>query len=184
MDRREFLRASASGTAALSLGHPALGSVAAAPAAASAGGAPSRMTVSESSSTRSEVAGTRGVVVGGHIDEATAGIAMIQAGGNAIDALVAAAFVGFVVEPASCGIGGYGRLAVRLGRDGRFVTFDHYVRAPGAARPDMFELDRQRPMKYYGFPYTVGLRAEEGPLPRRCRVRWLGCAMHTRCSGA
>jgi len=148
MDRRDFLRASASGTAALALGQPALGSV----------------TVSESSSTRSEVAGTRGVVVGGHIDEATAGIAMIEAGGNAIDALVAAAFVGFVVEPASCGIGGYGRLAVRLGRDGRFVTFDHYVRAPGAARPDMFELDRERPMKYYGFPYTVGLRAEEGPL--------------------
>jgi len=164
MDRREFLRVSASSTAALTLGHSAAGSVDAAPAAANVGGAPSRMTVSEGSSTRSEVAGTRGVVVGGHIDEATAGIAMIEAGGNAIDALVAAAFVGFVVEPAGCGIGGYGRLAIRLGRDGRFVTFDHYVRAPGAARPDMFELDRQRPMKHYGFPYTVGLRAEEGAL--------------------
>ena len=114
--------------------------------------------------TRTEVAGTHGIVTGGHEAEAAAGIAMIQSGGNAIDALVAAAFVGFVVEPASCGLGGYGRLAVRLGRDKRFVTFDHYVRAPGAARPDMFEIDRSKPLKYYGFPYTIGMRAEEGPL--------------------
>src|SRR6185436_5538059 len=39
-----------------------------------------------------------------------------------------------------------------------------YVRAPGAARPDMFEIDRTKPMKYYGFPYTVGMKAEQGPL--------------------
>jgi gamma-glutamyltranspeptidase/glutathione hydrolase len=122
------------------------------------------MIASESIATRTEVAGTRGVVAGGHAAEAAAGIAMIEAGGNAIDAVVAAAFTGFVVEPASCGVGGYGHLAVWLGREQRFVTFDHYVRAPAAARPDMFEIDRSKPMKYYGFPYTVGMKAEEGPL--------------------
>ena len=96
------------------------------------GGLPA-MRVSEGVATRTEVAGAHGIVTGGHEAEAAAGIAMIQSGGNAIDALVAAAFVGFVVEPANCGVGGYGHLAVRLGHDKRFVTFDHYVRAPGAA---------------------------------------------------
>jgi gamma-glutamyltranspeptidase/glutathione hydrolase len=136
------------------------------PARGARGGASEEhaMIVSDSIATRSEVAGTRGVVAGGHADEAAAGIAMIEAGGNAIDALVAAAFVGFVVEPASCGLGGYGRLSVWLGGARRFVTFDHYVRAPAAARPDMFAIDPSKPMKYYGFPHTLGMRAEEGPL--------------------
>ncbi len=122
------------------------------------------MNVSEMVATRTEVSGARGVVTGGHPAEAVAGVAMIEAGGNAIDAMVAAAFTGFVVEPSSCGLGGYGHLAVYLGKEKRFVTFDHYVRAPGAARPDMFEIDRSKPMKYYGFPYTIGMKAEQGPL--------------------
>jgi len=113
---------------------------------------------------RSEVAGERGVVTGGHPAEARAGIAMIEAGGNAIDAVVAAAFTGFVVEPASCGLGGYGHLSLWSAKEKAFVTFDHYVRAPGAARPDMFEIDASKPMKYYGFPYTIGMKAEQGYL--------------------
>jgi len=161
MKRREFIGVSASIAAAMSRSARAFGGE---NARISRTGGPLAMKVSESVATRTEVAGTRGIVTGGHEAETAAGIAMIQSGGNAIDALVAAAFVGFVVEPASCGLGGYGHLAVWLGRDKRFVTFDHYVRAPGVARPDMFEIDRSKPMKYYGFPYTIGMRAEEGPL--------------------
>ncbi|MCC7282432.1 MAG: gamma-glutamyltransferase [Acetobacteraceae bacterium] len=111
---------------------------------------------------RTEVAGTRAVVTGGDPAEAAAGIAMIEAGGNAIDALVAAAFTGFVVEPAQCGLGGYGHLALFSARDNAFVTIDHYVRAPSAARPDMFPVDPAKPMKYYGFPHTQAMRAEQG----------------------
>ena len=65
--------------------------------------------------TRTEVVAERGVVAGGHQLEAEAGVRMLRRGGNAVDALVAAACVGFVVEPASCGLGGYGRLSVYLG---------------------------------------------------------------------
>jgi gamma-glutamyltranspeptidase/glutathione hydrolase len=107
--------------------------------------------------TRSEIVAGHGVVAGGHPLEAEAGIAALRAGGNAIDAVVAAAFAGFVVEPASCGLGGYGRLAISLGSDKQFVTVDHYARAPAAARPDMFEVDLTKPDKYYGFPHTKGL---------------------------
>lgn len=92
--------------------------------------------------TRDEIAVENGLVVGGHALECEAGVAMLKAGGNAIDAMVAAAFTGFVVEPASCGVGGYGHLALFLARSREFVTVDHYVRGPAAARPDMFAIDR------------------------------------------
>ena len=117
---------------------------------------------SEMIATRSEVAADHGVVTGGHAREAEAGIGALRAGGNAVDAVVAAAFAGFVMEPASCGVGGYGRLAIRT-PDGGFFTVDHYVRAPAAARPDMFAIDSSLPDKYYGFPCTQGLQAEIGP---------------------
>lgn len=122
------------------------------------------MIASRMVATRDEIAVENGLVVGGHALECEAGVAMLKAGGNAIDAMVAAAFTGFVVEPASCGVGGYGHLALFLARSREFVTVDHYVRGPAAARPDMFAIDRSKPMKYYGFPYTEGMKAELGHL--------------------
>src|SRR5215510_7676023 len=86
----------------------------------------------------------RGVVAAGHADEVAAGLAILESGGNAIDALVAAAFTGYVVEPTMCGIGGYGRLAAFVAGSGEMISVDHYVRAPAAARPDMFEIDDTR----------------------------------------
>ena len=106
----------------------------------------------------------RGVVGAGHPAEVSAGLAMLEAGGNAVDALVAAAFMAFVVEPAMCGLGGYGRLSVFSATRGELLSVDHYLRAPGAARPDMFEIDETRGLKYYETPYTKGLKAERGPL--------------------
>ena len=122
------------------------------------------MITSDLIATRNEVIADRGVVAGGHPLEAEAGIEALRAGGNAIDAVIAAAFAGFVVEPASCGLGGYGRLGIWLGPQKQFATVDHYARAPAAAHADMFEVDPKKPDKYYGFPHTKGMRAERGPL--------------------
>ncbi|MEM7112772.1 MAG: gamma-glutamyltransferase family protein [Chloroflexota bacterium] len=119
---------------------------------------------SQMSATRREVVAKNGVVAGGHELEAEAGVRVMQMGGNAIDALVAAAFVGFVVEPESCGVGGYGRLSIYNAAQQEFVTIDHYVRAPLASRPDMFELDIETPWHYYGHPQTKGQQAEQGYL--------------------
>jgi gamma-glutamyltranspeptidase/glutathione hydrolase len=102
------------------------------------------------------------VCAGGHPLEARAGAAVMAAGGNAIDALVAAAFVGFVVEPASCGLGGYGHTSVWLARERRLVSFDHYCRAPGAAHPTLFQVDDDAAFHYYGHPATKGRKAEVG----------------------
>lgn len=120
------------------------------------------MIASEIIATRSEITVENGLVTGGHALECKAGIAMLRAGGNAIEAVVAAAFVGFVVEPSSCGIGGYGRLALFLADRKKFVTVDHYVRAPAAARADMYRVDPTKPWKYYGFPHAEGSEAEVG----------------------
>jgi gamma-glutamyltranspeptidase/glutathione hydrolase len=114
--------------------------------------------------TRTEVVAERGVVAGGHMAEAEAGVRMLEAGGNAIDAIVAAAFTGFVVEPDSCGVGGYGRLAIFLGDRQEFVTVDHYVRAPRAASATMFEIDPAQDGTYYGWPRVIDRRNEWGYL--------------------
>lgn len=102
------------------------------------------------------------VCAGGHPLEAEAGAHMLARGGNAIDALIAAAFTGFVVEPASCGVGGYGHTTIWLAKARRFVSFDHYARAPGAAHAAMFEVDAAQPFHYYGHPVTKGRAAELG----------------------
>ena len=98
-----------------------------------------------------------------------------------MDAVVAAAFVGFVVEPASCGPGGYGHLAAYLPRSGGFVTVDHGPRVPAAARPDMFEIaDDDKPL-YYGWPATAGRRNEWGPSAVAVPGAVAGlCAAHAR----
>src|SRR5688572_21436452 len=105
---------------------------------------------------QSEVVAERGVVAGGHPAEAEAGVRIFAQGGNAIDALVAAAFTGFVVEPASCGVGGYGHLALFRADRGEFLTIDHYARAPAGARPDLYVPDPAQPAMYYGWPRVVG----------------------------
>lgn len=104
------------------------------------------------------------MVAAGHADEVAAGLAVIEEGGNAIDAVVAAAFAGYVVEPAMCGLGGYGRMSVYVAERRELISVDHYLRAPGAARPDMFEIDEAKGLKYYETPYTKGLKAERGAL--------------------
>ena len=119
---------------------------------------------SQFSATRTEVVAENGVVTGGHAAEAEAGLRMLQQGGNAIDAVVSAAFAGCVVEPDSCGLGGYGRLAIFHAERGEFVTIDQCARAPGAARPDMFVPDESTAPRYYGHPRTIGRRNEWGHL--------------------
>jgi gamma-glutamyltranspeptidase/glutathione hydrolase len=109
-----------------------------------------------------EVVSDRGVVSCGHRAEAVAGARMLEGGGNAVDAVVAAAFTGYVVEPASCGCGGYGHMALFLAETGQLVCVDHSVRAPAAARPDMFEIDPSRPTTYYGWPRVRERRNERG----------------------
>ncbi|MDD9853682.1 MAG: gamma-glutamyltransferase [Deltaproteobacteria bacterium] len=81
--------------------------------------------------------GTRAMVVTPHPEATRAGLAMLEAGGQAVDAAIAAAFALGVVQPQSMGIGGGCFLLVRLA-DGRAFALDARETAPAASTPDMF----------------------------------------------
>ncbi len=82
--------------------------------------------------------GARGMVVTNHPLASGAGMAILLAGGNAIDASVAALFALTVVEPMMVGVLGGGIAHIRLA-DGRHTILDGLSTAPLAARPDMYE---------------------------------------------
>jgi gamma-glutamyltranspeptidase/glutathione hydrolase len=136
---------------------------------------------SQIATSRTEIVSERGVVACGHHQEAEAGAWMLEQGGNAVDAIVAAAFIGFVVEPVNCGLGGYGHMALFLADTRQLVSVDHSVRAPAAARPDMFEIDGNQPTTYYGWPRTVDRQNERGAISVAVPGAVSGvCAAHER----
>ena len=80
--------------------------------------------------------GVRGMVSAARPEAAQAGVAMLQAGGNAVDAAVACGFALGVVEPAASGIeatGGF--MILRLAHLPEGVVVDFRETAPAAARP-------------------------------------------------
>jgi gamma-glutamyltranspeptidase/glutathione hydrolase len=86
--------------------------------------------------------GKQGMVTSAHPLASEAGLAMLQRGGNAVDAAVTTTLAISVVEPFSAGIGGGGFLLLRLGKTGEIQALDFRERAPLAATRTMF-LDRQ-----------------------------------------
>src|SRR5262249_2322341 len=90
-----------------------------------------------------QIAGHPGCVVG-QPQGAQAGLEVLAAGGNAVDAAVAAALVAGVVAVPLCGIGGYGgHMVIALAGGKKVTAIDFNSAAPAAARPDMFPLDDQ-----------------------------------------
>src|SRR5262245_19599203 len=82
----------------------------------------------------------RGIVIGyPHANEA--GMEILAAGGNAVDAVVGAALAAGVIALPSCGIGGYGGHMIIGTREGKLSAIDFNSTAPAAARPDMFQVD-------------------------------------------
>ncbi len=78
-----------------------------------------------------------GMVVSAQADATRAGVAILEAGGNAVDAAVAVSFALGVTEPYHSGIGGGGLFLIRLA-DGRLLALDARETAPAAATRDMF----------------------------------------------
>jgi len=83
------------------------------------------------------VSGTRGVVASPEPEAARVGIAIMGAGGNAVDAAVAMGFALAVTLPSAGNLGGGGFMVIHL-PDGREVAVDFREMAPGAATRDMY----------------------------------------------
>ena len=82
-----------------------------------------------------------GMVVSVHELASRAGVEIMQAGGNAIDAAVATGFALAVVHPPAGNLGGGGFMLVRMA-DGKVHFLDYREKAPAAATADMY-LDAQ-----------------------------------------
>lgn len=92
--------------------------------------------------------GSGGAVASVDPEATEAGLAVLRAGGNAVDAAVATAAALGVTEPYSAGIGGGGYFVYYDNRSGRVFTLDGRETAPAAIKPDAF-LDPST-----GRPYT------------------------------
>ncbi len=104
-----------------------------------------------------EAVAEHAMVTAMHPLAAAAGIEILRAGGNAVDAAVATAFVIGVVEPASSGVGGVAAMVIGFGADGHSVVVDGSSLAPAAAQEDMFELAPANSVAgMYGWRATVG----------------------------
>jgi gamma-glutamyltranspeptidase / glutathione hydrolase len=82
-----------------------------------------------------------GIVVSVHELASRAGVEMMQAGGNAVDAAVATGFALAVVHPPAGNLGGGGFMLVRMA-DGKTRFLDYREKAPAAATRNMY-LDAQ-----------------------------------------
>lgn len=80
-----------------------------------------------------------GMVVSPQPEASEAGLEILRAGGNAVDAAIAMAFVQGVVDPMMCGISGFGSMAVYDPNTGKHEYIDFHSPAPGAATGDMWE---------------------------------------------
>jgi len=87
-----------------------------------------------------------------------AGADMLGAGGNALDAALAAAFCQGVVDPLMSGIGGLGSLQVYDPKSGEHLVLDGLSTCPAASRPDMWaDLFERECADGYGYVLKGGV---------------------------
>src|ERR1700693_2137111 len=90
------------------------------------------------------IMGRRGAVAANHPLAAQAGLLVLRAGGNAVDAAVATALALSVVEPMMSGLGGDGFYNVFDAKTGRAIVFNGTGPAPQAATPERYGGDIPR----------------------------------------
>jgi gamma-glutamyltranspeptidase/glutathione hydrolase len=98
----------------------------------------------------------RAMVSAAHPLATQAGLAVLESGGNAVDAAVAVQAVLNVVEPQSSGIGGGCFLLFYDALTRRVIALDGREEAPAGVRPDMFLDASGKPVPFYPDRITGG----------------------------
>jgi gamma-glutamyltranspeptidase/glutathione hydrolase len=107
-------------------------------AAALGAGSPAAAPQQSGPPLRGEFRGSHAAIAAGRTFVADAGARMIMAGGNAVDAGVAAVFAAAVVEISHFGLGGEAPIIIYSARDKRVVVINGQGPAPKAASPALF----------------------------------------------
>ena len=108
--------------------------------------------------------GRRGMVVSQSNNASQAGVAVLDAGGNAIDAAVATALALAAVEPWNSGLGGIGHAVVHRAGQARAETVDFGPTAPAALNAERFKLTSGVAADLFGCPEVEGDTNIHGPL--------------------
>lgn len=108
--------------------------------------------------------GKRGMVVSQSKNAAEAGVAVLDAGGNAIDAAIATAFALATVEPWNSGLGGIGHAVVHRAGEARAETIDFGPTAPAGLDPSRFKLTGRTATDLFAWPEVEGDANIHGPL--------------------
>jgi gamma-glutamyltranspeptidase/glutathione hydrolase len=108
--------------------------------------------------------GKRGMVVSQSKNAAEAGVAVLDAGGNAIDAALATALAVAAVEPWNSGLGGIGHAVVHRAGEKRAETVDFGPTAPARLDPGRFKLTGRMTADLFAWPEVEGDTNIHGPL--------------------
>ncbi|WP_439499975.1 gamma-glutamyltransferase, partial [Bosea sp. (in: a-proteobacteria)] len=114
--------------------------------------------------TKPSARGRNGIVVSQNREAAEAGAAILEAGGNAADAAVAATFALAAVEPWNSGLGGIGFAVVLKAGETRAQVVDFGPVAPHRADPAEYPLTGEMKKDFFTWPEVVDDRNIHGPL--------------------
>ena len=114
--------------------------------------------------TKPSANGRRGMVVSQSRDAALAGVAVLDAGGNAVDAAVATALALAAVEPWNSGLGGIGFAMVHRPGQSRAEVVDFGPRAPARLDPSRYKLTGKIAADLFAWPEVEGDVNVHGPL--------------------
>jgi gamma-glutamyltranspeptidase / glutathione hydrolase len=114
--------------------------------------------------TKPSARGRRGIVVSQVRDAAQAGVAVLDAGGNAVDAAVATALALSTAEPWNSGLGGIGFALVHRAGEPRAHVVDFGPRAPAATDPARYRLTGRMTTDLFAWPEVEDDINIHGPL--------------------